>query len=200
VTGLRERKKAQTRAAIQRHALRLFRKQGYENTTVQQIAAAADVSESTFFRYFPTKEDVVLWDEFDTLILERLREQPPGGDPIQGLHAALRATFTELPPAEQKQLRERIDLLLSAPPLRALLMDELERAIGVLAQALAERLDRDANDPGVRAAAGAVIGVWLSVLFAIKDNPKTDLGSLIDDALVGLDIGVGQLSGRRSKR
>jgi AcrR family transcriptional regulator len=75
--GLRERKKARTRASIREHALRLFREQGHQATTVEQIAAAAEVSPSTFFRYFPTKEDVVLHDDMESLMLEAFARQPP---------------------------------------------------------------------------------------------------------------------------
>ena len=74
--GLRERKKAKTRAAIRQHALRLFREQGYSATTIEQIADAAEVSPATFFRYFPTKEDVVLQDDLDIVTLAALEAQP----------------------------------------------------------------------------------------------------------------------------
>ena len=79
--GLRERKKQKTREAIQREAMRLIGKQGYEQTTVEQIAAAVEISPSTFFNYFPSKEDVVLYDAYDPVIIELMSEQP-AGEPI----------------------------------------------------------------------------------------------------------------------
>src|SRR6202162_1207998 len=85
--GLRERKKARTRASLREHALRLFREQGYQATTVEQIAAAAEVSPSTFFRYFPTKEDLVLQDDMDTRMVEALARQPRGLSPIAAVRS-----------------------------------------------------------------------------------------------------------------
>jgi AcrR family transcriptional regulator len=187
--GLRERKKARTRAAIQRHALRLFREQGYDATTVSQIAEAAEVSDSTFFRYFPTKEDVVLWDEFDPLIIEVFRAQPVASSPIRALRAAFRDVLTRLSPAQQADVRERIGLLLATPPLRATLLDQLAGPMRLLAQAVAERTGRAPDDPGVRALAGAVIGVGLSSMFAATADPGADIVSLIDEAMGQLEAG-----------
>src|SRR5215469_1430834 len=96
--SLRERKKARTRAAIREHALRLFRAQGYAATTVEQIAAAAEVSQSTFFRYFPTKEDVVLRDDFDERMLEAFSRQPASLSPVAALRAAIREALATLTP------------------------------------------------------------------------------------------------------
>jgi AcrR family transcriptional regulator len=96
MAGLRERKKSRTRAAIRQQALRLFRERGYDATTVAQIAAAAEVSESTFFRYFPTKEDVVLRDDMELLAAAALEAQPPALGQIAALRGALRAAFNAL--------------------------------------------------------------------------------------------------------
>lgn len=187
--GLRERKKAKTRAAIQRHALRLFREHGYEATTVSQIAEAADVSESTFFRYFPSKEDVVLWDEFDSLITDAFRAQPTDATLMHAVRSAFRDAFTQLPESDRAKLRERVLLMLSVPPLRATLLDQVSGPMRVLAELVAERLGRQPDDLGVRALAGAVIGVGLSAMFAAADDPDADPISLIDTMLAHLEAG-----------
>jgi AcrR family transcriptional regulator len=167
----------------------LFREQGYEATPISQISAAAEVSESTFFRYFATKEDVVLWDEFDPRIVEAFRGQPPGSNPIQALRVAFRDVLGQLPAAEQAQLRERIGLLLSVPPLRAILLDQVDGPMGLLAQVVSERTGRRHDEPAVRALAGAVIGVGLSVLFTAAVDQDADIVSLLDDALAQLEAG-----------
>src|SRR4029450_3544168 len=89
MTGLRERKKAETRRAIQEHALRLFLQKGYDTTTVEEIAAAAGVSHMTFFRYFPTKHAVVENDAYAPLIAELIRARPAGEDPLTAIRRAL---------------------------------------------------------------------------------------------------------------
>jgi AcrR family transcriptional regulator len=76
LVGLRELKKARTREALLMHALRLFDHQGYDATTLDQVAAAAEVSPRTLYRYFPTKEDLVFADDYDPWLLELLRLRP----------------------------------------------------------------------------------------------------------------------------
>jgi AcrR family transcriptional regulator len=186
--GLRERKKARTRAEIQRQALRLFRERGYEETTVGRIAEAAEVSESTFFRYFPTKEDVVLWDELDPLVFEAFKKQPPEMGPIRALRESIRDVLSGTSAAEKADLLGRLEVLMSVPPLRAMLLDGLRGPMGLLARAMAERAGRRPDDPVVRALAGAVMGIGLSAMFAAAE-PEADVVSLIDEGLAFLEAG-----------
>ena len=161
--GLRERKKARTRAAIREHALRLFRESGYQRTTVEQIAAAAEVSPSTFFRYFPTKEDVVLQDDMDTRMIEALERQPADLSPLSAVRAAVRDTFASYTEADLEVIAETTLLSMTVPEIRARATDEFARTIGVIGEALAKRAGRPADDLAVRTAAGAIIGVMMSL-------------------------------------
>jgi AcrR family transcriptional regulator len=192
--GLRERKKARTRAAIREHALRLFREQGYAATTVDQIAEAADVSPSTFFRYYPTKEDVVLQDEIDVLALAAFEAQSPDLSPVAAFRAAAREAFTALDADDLAKLRETAELTLTVPELRARAMDEYTRTIEVIAEAAAKRSGRDPNDFAVRILAGAIVGVIMAATMPWTDlasrQPTADMVDRIDAALAQLDAGL----------
>lgn len=159
--GLRERKKARTKAAIQEHALRLFQERGYAETTVEQIAAAAEVSPSTFFRYFPTKEETVLTELIDIETFERMVGAPPELRPMEALLHAVHETFGQLT-EEQLQLElTRNQLIQSVPELRRGQLAELSRPLDLLAEAVAIRLDRPLDDPDIRMYAGAIVGAML---------------------------------------
>ena len=189
-TGLRERKKAKTRAAIQAEALRLFHEQGYAATTVEQIADAAEVSESTFFRYFGTKEDVVLHDRFDPLLFAAFRAQPPELTPIQALRAAMRAVFAELPAAELERERLRGELILAVPELRARALAEFADTLQATAGLVAERVGRAPDDLAVRTFTGAVMGVALAAVLAAAEQPAGDYLALMDEGLAALEAGL----------
>ena len=190
-TGLRERKKAKTRAAIREHALRLFREHGYEATTVDQVAAAAEVSPSTFFRYFPTKEDVVLRDDFDLLTLAALDEVPPEVSPIAAFRAAAAAAFAALPPEEMDQLQQTAALSLTVPEIRARAIDEFARTIEVMAAALARRAGRPPDDFAARNLAGAMVGVIMAATMPWAGLAGTaDLVEQIDSGLAHLEAGL----------
>jgi AcrR family transcriptional regulator len=163
-TGLRERKKARTRAAIRDHAMRLFEEQGYAATTVEQIADAAEVSPSTFFRYFPTKEDVALSDEFDPLIVAAMRAQPAGLDPIETIRRAVKAALAGVSEADWRREQQRQRLIQAVPELRARVLQEYVNTLNLLAEVLAERAGRSPDDFAARVTAGAIIGAMMAAL------------------------------------
>jgi AcrR family transcriptional regulator len=190
VISLRERKKVKTRAAIQRHAMRLFRKQGYDETTVEQIAASAEVSPSTFFRYFPTKEDLVLYDTLDPLIIDSFSKQPPELGPIQAIRATIRSVFGDLSEEEIAELEERERLMRTIPELRSRVLEDLMRSMQVFTRMLAKRLKRSANDMGVRTLVGAITGIIMSVWFTNTQDDSGKLFKALDQALAQLETGL----------
>ena len=193
--GLRERKKARTRAAIREHALRLFHEQGYQRTTVEQIAAAAEVSPSTFFRYFPTKEDLVLQDDMDTRMLEAFERQPTGLSPVAAIRGAIREVLESYSEADLDVIRQTTTLAMTVPEVRARAMDEFGRTIAVVSEALAKRAGRPADDLAVRTIAGAIIGVIMSITmpwegWSSDRQTIVDMFERIDQALSLLEDGL----------
>jgi AcrR family transcriptional regulator len=121
--GLREVRRLRTRRTIQEHAMRLFTERGYDATTVADVAAAAEVSSMTVFRYFPTKEDLVLTDEYDPVIVDRIRAWPADEPLMRRIGAALVELTAEHTPADRAVLLARLQLGLAVPALRARMWD-----------------------------------------------------------------------------
>jgi AcrR family transcriptional regulator len=187
--GLRERKKAKTRAAIQEHALRLFKERGYEATTVDEIADAAEVSPSTFFRYFPTKEDVALYDALDPLLLEALVNQPAELSPVGALRATMREVFGRAPADVLAAQEERAALVMAVPELRMRMLDELTRSMLLFGDAIARRVGLPPDDPAVRAFTGAMIGVAVAATLNTGGALPPNYLDLIDQGLAELEEG-----------
>jgi AcrR family transcriptional regulator len=194
MAGLRELKKEQTRATIQCEALRLIGLQGYETTTCEQIAAAAAVSPATLFRYYATKEDIVLQDVYDPMIAEAVRARPVRETPLtavrNGFAAALEAVYT----ADLETIRQRTALILSVPALRIRSREQRDSLVDHLTAALADRERARGVHADARVAASACAAA-VEVAVERWAGDGGDLPALVDTALAEL----GRLTGRAAR-
>ncbi|MGH3734160.1 MAG: TetR/AcrR family transcriptional regulator [Micromonosporaceae bacterium] len=182
----REQKKARTRANLQEHALRLFLEQGYDNTTVEQIAAAAGVSHMTFFRHFPTKEDVVLRDEYDPLLESLIASRPTGEPPVTRVRSALRDALGEVYPEAREAILVRTRLMLRTPALRARSWENQHTTGRLLERALSGQA---APDLRTRVVAAACLAAITTAIEAWADaDTSTASGT---DADTGTDAASG---------
>lgn len=159
---------------------------------MEQIIDAAEVSESTFYRYYPAKADLVLTDEFDPLLAAALRAQPPGLRTIPALRAAVREVLGGLTPEQEAEQRERMDLVLSVPELRGQMFGQFADGITLLAGVVGERTGRPAHDPAVRALSGAVVGALLAATYDASQpsHPGQPVAALLDETLAHLEEGL----------
>jgi AcrR family transcriptional regulator len=186
MAGLRERKRQETRAAIQAEALRLIAEQGYEATTCDQIAAAANVSPATFYRYFPTKEDVVLSDDYDGLLLGMVQGRPKSEPPVRAVRRSLADSLEAVYAADVEVIRDRLRLVVSVPALRARRSEQIRATEELLVPAVAVRMGSDATDLEVRAVTAAIVA---AVVTAVEHWAAHggQLPALIDEALAALE-------------
>lgn len=186
MVGLRARKKAATEQAIVDAAMKLFADHGFAATTVDEIAAAAGIGRRTFFRYFPTKEDVVL----DPRRLDRafaraaLRERRTGADDVKRVMAVLaelqRRAFAVFRPHHQRVLHR---LSHDEPALAArsfLLMQEARDL--VVETLLPKRASRSERLRARLLAMACIVAVDTSVTMWIEGGMKEDLDQILAEA------------------
>lgn len=171
--GLRERKKRRTREAVRLAAFELFQKNGYPNTTIEQIAEVADVSPRTFFRYFPNKAALLIPDQLMEPIIELFLAAPPELRPIAAYRHALEQVFSGMAGAEWGEEMARQQLLYTLPEAAAALYNEYIHTIELITEALATRLNRPIDDPHLRITAGAMTGVMMAALHGTPMSPET---------------------------
>lgn len=189
--GLRERKKLKTRVAIREAAYRLMDEQGYGPTTVQQIAAAAEVSPSTVFRYFPAKEDIVLTDEFGPALDAAFRARPAGEPPLESLRSVLRQAVETIQADRPEEFARHGRLLLEIPAVRARMTESAAETSLLLSRAVADRTGRGANDLGVLVFTASVLAALREVtMHWAEHGQKDDPAVLVDRALDTLKGGL----------
>jgi AcrR family transcriptional regulator len=197
--GPRERRRVRTMREIQGEALRLFESQGYAETTVDQIAEASDISPRTFFRYFPTKEDVVLWDEYDAVIGELLMARPPDEPLGETLRVVTRAAIEGLYRNDPARLLARNRLMLGEPALSARFLESAREGVSQIGAAFAASRGLAPDDLVLQVTASALIDavLWASDRWQ-RSGGSADLLALVDEAVAALVHGVAGIGGRRA--
>ncbi|GLU47947.1 TetR family transcriptional regulator [Nocardiopsis ansamitocini] len=181
--GLRERKKRQTRRELQRQALRLVVEQGIERVTVEEIAAAANVSPRTFFNYFPSKEEAVLGEgppipEGETRAV--FVSGGPTGELFEDLKICLVTPLDEYSPSlEEVHLRKQ--LLSGEPQLLPKFMAGFAAMERALAEAIAERIGDDPVNlrPQLLAAIGAAAMRFSMRRWVSGEHERSDLQTVL---------------------
>lgn len=195
--GLRERKKRERRAAIAAAALRLFDEQGFRDTTVTQIAEAADVSPRTVFTYFPTKEDLLFPDSAEMVesLSQALDEREDGTTTGDALRTWVKRVLDRQSDDEEDRVRRRI--IENEMDLRAHEHMVMDVVGDVLAVSLARDLGSTPDDIVAQLATAAAVGALNAIGRRHKDEKdasferhRTLALEMIDQAMVFVDAGT----------
>jgi len=190
----RERKKLETRQALEQAALRLFAERGYEQTTVEEIAEAADVAVRTFFRYFSSKQDVLFGDVVKDRV-SRLRTElavrPRSESPIKSITTVM-DLLDVAGEDEEEQILARFDLLRHQPSLRTRYLDLINAMRLVVVEFVADRTGMDPrHDMYPHLLAGAAAASWdTSLTLWAESHGKLSLRDLRNEAFAALSAGL----------
>jgi mycofactocin system transcriptional regulator len=181
------RRRATSRAELEHVAFGLFDRYGFEHTTIDDIAAAAGIGRRTFFRYFPSKNDVP-WGAFEAELdrmRARLRACPPQVPLMDALRVAL-VDFNRVAPEQIPLHRTRMTLILRVPALLAHSTLRFAAWRAVVAEFAAERTGENPEALAPQTIGHAVLGVAVAAYERWLDDEQADLGVLLDDAMRAL--------------
>jgi TetR/AcrR family transcriptional regulator, regulator of mycofactocin system len=183
-SGQPGRRRVTSQAELEHVAFELFEANGFEQTTVEDIAMAAGIGRRTFFRYFPSKNDVP-WGTFE-LELERMRARlkacPHDVQLMDAIRAAL-VDFNQVQPDQIPWHRRRMELILRVPALLAHSTLRFAAWRAVIAEFVAERTGERPDALGPQAIAHAILGVAVAAYEQWLDDENTELGTLLDAAM-----------------
>lgn len=183
---------------LEQAAFRLFERNGFEATTVDDIAAAVGIGRRTFFRYFESKNDVV-WGSFSEH-LGHMREQfnrCPDDQPLMDAIRTVVVDFNRFDPNEVPWHRRRMELILRVPALQAHSTLRYAEWRAIVAEFVAARLGAGTNDLAPRAVAYSTLGVALAAYEHWLANPGRELSDILDTALTTLAAGFADLDDYR---
>jgi AcrR family transcriptional regulator len=193
--GLRERKKIKTRLAIEDVALSLFESQGYDATTTEEIAARAEVSTTTFFRYFPTKAEILLGDHGLHLpaLLQAILDRPGDESDLEAFRCAVQQEWVAAVDPQRAARKARI--VATSDALTGLSLHRGHRWLDGIVEALAQRNGRSVDDERCSLSArvglealGSAVDRW------IADEGDGELSEYIDTSFRRMAEVCGDLS------
>lgn len=189
--GLRARNRQRTMREIQRVALDLFDARGFDEVTVEQVAAVAEVSPSTVYRYFGTKDRLVLHDDEDRQMVAALLAALDGGATLSGAARAVVAAVRAMPAEDLRSMRRRTRHMMERPTVAAALGQESRATAEVLAAGVAARRGRAADDIEVRMSVQALVDVLMVAAEAwYRSGFAADYPDLLDRALTAAERGL----------
>jgi AcrR family transcriptional regulator len=182
--GLRERKKQSTRQAVEDAALQLYRERGIHETTIDELCARADIARRTFFRYFSSKEDVLLARlRVDIAAVEETFRQAPAAEPL----AALLTRAVDAVVTDPEAFARFADVVLALPALRALYLGMLADFEDALRDLIARRLRIPPQGERARIlAAAAVTGYRVGLEAWMTMEPRPDPGPVLQRTMTAL--------------
>lgn len=187
---------ATTAADLERVALDLFTRRGFDETTVEDIAAAAGISRRTFFRYYASKNDVV-WGDFDALLrrMEAWLASSPGDVSLLDVLSDAVVRFNALPPEAVPSHRQRMSLILHVPALQAHSTLRYADWRAVVARFASRRLDQPVDALAPQLIGHVALGAAVAAYERWLRDDTSDLATLLAQAFSALRLELPATSG-----